>query len=516
MSSSTFILERSIREWVARGAGIAQNKVIPGRHTANAPAGLYASVTLISSTPKGMVGRRQRVGSDKSLTIHSQLMDSMFDVQFYRDGALDAANRFAMFARSETGIHWAATALSCGRIAGANVYEGGSGYITGEQIEFHHHAEDVVERQTPNNAFGTIHAGLGGAMTRVDLTSGGSNYSIMPTPFFLPPTSGMGGVVSPRGFGFAVNRVKMRNLSAIESEEWEERAQIDLDVCHSVVYNDTTSGRVERIIGDADIVSPEGATGSASFDLASIAGGVDVGGLSYIYQKNLYPVALEDSQWTRSTEAFDTVTNNRLSDWNINPTVTNSTGTSGFFELDLLNEAAIAPQFGRDLIGGSPFLTNYEGSITFTIDSNLNTLNGGLGSDPLVAPLVSELAIVYLRTTHMIPGQSPNIVSTRALIQPFSRLSFAGVEQIVVPVNLNQFNSSVILNSASEGGGVIGLRLDIGFAMATNMTSAQALENLKDLNTGAASITNTPIRNLSIAVNGNNSRVTFLQHTLNT
>ena len=251
---SLVILERTIRSFVARGSGLDPLKVVPGREEGtSAPDDLYASVTLRMTAPKGRIGRRQVVGESDSYVIHSQLIDSAFDIQFYRAGANEAARRFEMWARSESGITWAATALSCGRLAGANVYEGGSGYVTGEQVEFHHHADDVVERVTPVNAFGVISAAADGSLSAVRLTSGGTAYSIIPEPVFLPPASGTGAVVSPRGFGFAIERVKTRNLTNfLDDVNLEEVAQIDLDVCHTAVYNDDDSGRVERIISDND------------------------------------------------------------------------------------------------------------------------------------------------------------------------------------------------------------------------------------------------------------------------
>ena len=245
MSTSTAILERNVRAWVARGSGIESQNVRLGRTSAVAPDGLYAVVTLIASSPNGMITRRQVIKEDRSYVIHSQAIDSMFDIQFFREGAQVAANLFGMWARSESGTTHAATALTCGRLAGVNIYEGGSGYTHREPVEFPHN-----EGESGNRARGVLWTNSNGGAIRVQLTNAGSGYSSMPSLAFGANSAGTGATGAPRGYGFTINQIKVRNLTDVESEEYEDRAQIDLDIRHSVVYNDTESGRVETIVGD--------------------------------------------------------------------------------------------------------------------------------------------------------------------------------------------------------------------------------------------------------------------------
>ena len=488
---SRLILERSIRAFVSRGSGLPQSQVIQGRTTAKAPDGLYASVTMIDEMPMGYQGHQQRIGETESFTISTQLYNTTFDVQFYRDGAIDAANRFAMWARSETGITWAATSLTCGRLAGVNVYDGGSGYSASNSCTFPHDADDP----TPHNtAEGLIETDGRTGIRAITLNKAGSNYSTLPR--VVVSGNGVGMSAAPRGYGFATNRIRVRNLSLVESSEYEERAQIDLDISHSRVYNDVHSGRVERLIGDVD----------GQNLVNNIIGSVPVGGIKYVYQKNLYPVDLDPSSVTKNEESHTGIGLNRLSDWLVNGVL--STGSNGFYETNILNEATIAPQYGRDVIATSPFVTNYEGNILITSAPTSDTTLG----------TASESAIVFLKTTHIIQGMPNNIVSIRAFWNPLSIAvhdAGANTSTITTSIDLSRFNSIVMLNTDQPAGGVIGLQISIGIGIMTNRTGTQVLNVVKSLNQNTAIDGSLdPVPNLNLILNGNNTRVTFWQSTL--
>lgn len=474
---SRAILDATLRAFVAKGSGVAVNQVIEGQRSAEAPEGLYAIVYLVSEHRIGRNSGWQWIGSNKSFTVDDVMVESLYSVEFYREGALDAAFRFSDWAMTETGLNWASTAITDGRIKGANVYAGGSGYSKGGSCVFV--PNDVEGLPTPERpssyATGFVAVNDTGEMERINMRSFGRGYYDMPLAK-LSGTSGTGAVVSPRGFGFDVKHPLMvRNLTGVIADDYEERAQIDLRICHTRNYIDEESGRVEEIKSDSSSVSYN-RRGSP---------------LMYIYQSNLIPPTPTSRTDVREANRGGIVIP-RIAEWTLD---SQNTGANGIGMITLLDTDAIVPQYGRDLIATSPFIANYEGHIVVEYQN--------------VASPTSFNALFFLRTTHKIPGSPVDIVSTRA-----TKKQHIGTNTTFsVGVALSEFNSMVILESGVPNGGTIGMKLELGCAWAGNINDSDMDDLLRELNTGANN-TSTPTTNANFSVAGFSTRATFLQHDL--
>ena len=100
-------LEEAVREWVALGSGLDfDTKVINGSSKVSvSPKGLYATVLRITDTPEGDNFNRYTVDDE---TVSYQSIDTLWSVQWFREGARDAARAFQVWAKSQVGIDAAA------------------------------------------------------------------------------------------------------------------------------------------------------------------------------------------------------------------------------------------------------------------------------------------------------------------------------------------------------------------------------------------------------------------------
>ena len=224
------VLERAVRRFVAEGSGLGNGLVIEGNSRGPGPKDPYASVLLIDDVRRGYPVRRQLPdGAGTAQLVHRR---ALFSVQFYRPPAVDLAERFDDWAMSETGLLQAETAFSDGRIAGARVLRGGTGFAGG--------AADPIVPDDPDGP------GLGGqlavtvvrgAVAGVAVARPGENYWYPPDIVIASPTGRDedAAVVSVWGYGFrVVFPLRIRRLDEVLGDAWETRAQIDLGIDYAV------------------------------------------------------------------------------------------------------------------------------------------------------------------------------------------------------------------------------------------------------------------------------------------
>ena len=103
MTPDQSTIERSLRSYCALGMGISPSHCIEGNANAPPPAGLYASLLLISGRRRGGPFRRVSAMTDHA---DHQTMRSVVDrysLQAYRTGARDAIRRFSVWVDSQAG-----------------------------------------------------------------------------------------------------------------------------------------------------------------------------------------------------------------------------------------------------------------------------------------------------------------------------------------------------------------------------------------------------------------------------
>ncbi len=99
-------LERAIRGLVAAGSGLEPRRVRPGNADGPAPSGLYASVLLIHNAIEGIPATAMSLASD-GLSLNAPTVATVRDrysVQWFRDGARDAARRLSVWVYSPEGL----------------------------------------------------------------------------------------------------------------------------------------------------------------------------------------------------------------------------------------------------------------------------------------------------------------------------------------------------------------------------------------------------------------------------
>lgn len=484
------ILEASLRAFVAKGAGIPSTDVVQGNQSSAAPNGLYASVTLIHERRRGRQARFQRIGAEHSYTTGVNRIQATFSIQFYRDGAIAAAQRFADWSNTETALNWSSTAIVDGSILGANVYAGGQGYLDGERCVF-----SAPDQPSPvTQATGYITTNARGECNGIIVDHAGGGYWEKPQ-IVIVSAGGSGAMTSPRGYGFDIESpIGISNISGMIAGDTEERAQIDFTILYDRPIIDNESGRVERIVGEresdgASVTSDSDASGTITPPTTPTE---DT--LVYVFQTNLIPQNPDTN--TIVGDGSDGIAIDRIAEWSKAGNHISATGT-GFFETTIFSSNPIVPQHGRDLIATSPFITNYEGNIVATTtDLPSNTVYN---------------AIYYIKTTHFIPNQ-PNITSVRAFKHNALQWGDTGFS---VQAPLSDFNSMVLLNNAIPNGGVIGLQLDFGVGFMATISQENIDQLLKELNT-QATLSITPRRTIDFTLSGFNTRVTFLQYDLST
>ena len=88
---------RLIRAYVADGSGLPRNRSIEGNPNAPSPRETFATALPVSVVQRGTY---QTI--DRQTTLHS--MEGVISVQWFRDGALDAADRFLRWCCAPQGI----------------------------------------------------------------------------------------------------------------------------------------------------------------------------------------------------------------------------------------------------------------------------------------------------------------------------------------------------------------------------------------------------------------------------
>ena len=109
IAPATATLEANIRAYVAAGSDLdADTHVFPGNDKGPAPKELYATVLLVTSASQG-VPYRIVTNADVDLDDETvRTVRAQYSVQWFRDGARDAAQQFATWTSSFAGIQDAA------------------------------------------------------------------------------------------------------------------------------------------------------------------------------------------------------------------------------------------------------------------------------------------------------------------------------------------------------------------------------------------------------------------------
>ena len=102
IAPATKDLERLVRGYVATGSGLATKLVRRQNSKGAAPNGLYATVLLAVSDSDGL-GWTRPVAGDPTQSDQVESSTITFSAQWYRDGAVDAARRFRLWAGSPLG-----------------------------------------------------------------------------------------------------------------------------------------------------------------------------------------------------------------------------------------------------------------------------------------------------------------------------------------------------------------------------------------------------------------------------
>ena len=115
IAPTTVELEREIRSLVASGSGLLPDHVIPGNGDGPSPDGLYASVVLIHEDIDGIPSTSFEVDTDSRQLASVR---GRYSVQWFRDGARDAARSLSVWTSSPEGLTQAArTGLTVMRVS---------------------------------------------------------------------------------------------------------------------------------------------------------------------------------------------------------------------------------------------------------------------------------------------------------------------------------------------------------------------------------------------------------------
>lgn len=103
ISPTTASLERSVREWVAKGSELDSKFVIPGRTDGPSPKDPYATCLLVSARADGHAWVRQNDDvPDEQDTFMSYTIS--YSLQWFRRQAVDRAHAFRIWAGSALGV----------------------------------------------------------------------------------------------------------------------------------------------------------------------------------------------------------------------------------------------------------------------------------------------------------------------------------------------------------------------------------------------------------------------------
>ena len=234
-------LDRSIRAYVASvPGGLDMNLVKPGNAKGQRPKTPYATLLPGADIRTGAPQYRQTVNATGNAagTWTETPYRRNYSLQFYRDGALDLANRFERWASSEGGLIAADTACASynGSIRRIFVREGGA-YL----------AAPLVSITGAGGAGATAEAELAPGTGRrpvqgIGLTAFGSDY-VNPTVTLIPTAGDTDGSATAIGWGFHVEHpLTVRRLDTILGDAFEERAQIDLPILYTTLDAQDTGG----------------------------------------------------------------------------------------------------------------------------------------------------------------------------------------------------------------------------------------------------------------------------------
>ena len=213
-----------------------ENKyVIPGNSKGARPTGTYASLLLTQDKRLGYPVRR---GTDEMV-----YRRAVYSLQFYRENAVAYAQRFDAFCMSEVGLTYANTAFSDGRIAGARVLRGGSGYQDVPSVEF------VTD---PNYNDGTgaraVAVVANGRVAAIRMLDFGKDYLVPPCIQFQGGSPTQEAQATARGFGFRVRfPLEINRLDVEDRDEWEECATIELSIDYATFYPQTQTERIDTV-----------------------------------------------------------------------------------------------------------------------------------------------------------------------------------------------------------------------------------------------------------------------------
>ena len=99
-------LDEAVRYWVSQGSGLRfDDQVIDANQMGTpSPRGIYATVLEVTETPDGTSFTRMGMGSEEGTEKSEQSLTAVFSLQWFRQGARDAARYFQFWAHSHAGI----------------------------------------------------------------------------------------------------------------------------------------------------------------------------------------------------------------------------------------------------------------------------------------------------------------------------------------------------------------------------------------------------------------------------
>ena len=228
-------LERCIRAFVAQGSGLEARDVRPGNFAGPRPKDPYATLLLRTDQRRSYPEHRGLCNAAGLLTgtLQVEPRRAIYSLQFYRDGAVELAERFDRWAQSEVGLLQALTSFASGggSLRHIRVIQGGSGYDEA--------APPNVTIAGPGGSGATATAGVvAGAVSGTPLDTPGSGYvdvlqadGVSSGVTIDPPPSGETATASAIGWGHSVVfPLQIRRLDVILGDAFEERVVVDLPV----------------------------------------------------------------------------------------------------------------------------------------------------------------------------------------------------------------------------------------------------------------------------------------------
>ena len=97
-------IEYAVRGYVAEGSGIEPGGVIPAEDVVSPPKGLFATVLLMAPRRRGRKFVRQDLVGGQIKHLTGGAVVDLYSVQWYREGAEDAARSFALWVESPEGL----------------------------------------------------------------------------------------------------------------------------------------------------------------------------------------------------------------------------------------------------------------------------------------------------------------------------------------------------------------------------------------------------------------------------